>query len=102
MQEQFEEITFSTFLSFSWLVTFYHENHHSKTGADLATRVFIILIIIAIIIIIVIIIVVIVAIVLIVLTVLIIVFSGADWEDEEMCKCRFRLMQTRETPQCLK
>ena len=40
MQEQFEEITF---LSFSWLVTFHHENHHSNTGADLATRVFIII-----------------------------------------------------------
>ena len=61
MQEQFEEITFSTFLSFSWLVTFYHENHHSNTGANLATRVFIIIITI------VIITVVIVAIVLIVL-----------------------------------
>ena len=46
MQEQFEEITF---LSFSWLVTFYHENHHSNTGADLATRVFIIIITIVII-----------------------------------------------------
>ena len=48
MQEQFEEITF---LSFSWLVTFYHENHHSNTGADLATRVLIIIITITIVII---------------------------------------------------